>query len=131
RVVDSAALERLRHEFRIAERVHHPGCVHLHELSHEGGWCFFTMELVRGVDFLTAVREPRLDEPRLRRLLLLLAQALQALHDAGLVHCDVKPANILVTEAGRLVLVDLGLATEPAGAAPTGAAAGTAAYMAP
>ena len=72
-----------------------------------------------------------LDEARLRDALRQLAHGLRALHDAGKVHRDVKPANILVTPAGRLVLVDFGLVADAGPHPVEGRPAGTLAYMAP
>jgi serine/threonine protein kinase len=77
--------------------------------------------------------EPTFDEPRLRASLLQLAQGLVALHEAKCVHCDIKPSNVLVTEDGRVVLVDFGIVgeTEPGTPLERDSSAGTPAYMAP
>jgi hypothetical protein len=158
----------LKNEFRVLADVHHQNLVTLGELlEHEGSW-FFTMELVRGSDFLeyvcpgsgvirstvpgtdetvdtavglgsgrVAVGVPRpraaYDEARLRDALAQLARGLGALHVAGKVHRDVKPSNILVTEDGRLVLLDFGIVTDTGrqGLEGTGPLVGTVAYMAP
>jgi hypothetical protein len=133
RHADPDTLLRLKEEFRGLQGIEHPNLVSLGELIQEEGTWLLTMELVRGVDFLAHVRGEQLDEARLRAALAQLAQGLAALHAAGKVHRDVKPSNVLVTAAGRVVLLDFGLATD------TGAdlqstevqVVGTAAYMAP
>ena len=81
-------------------------------------------------------RPPRpLDEARLRAALIQLAGAIQALHAAGKVHCDIKPSNVLVTAEGRVVVVDFGLVTElvpdPLDRYRRREIAGTVAYMPP
>ncbi|MCB9598658.1 MAG: AAA family ATPase, partial [Sandaracinaceae bacterium] len=95
---------------------------------------FFTMELLDGQDFFEYVR-PRngpFDEGRLRRALAQLATGLSALHAADVVHRDVKPPNILVTRAGRVVILDFGLARAKArDVASEDEVVGTVAYMAP
>ncbi|MCU1281554.1 MAG: serine/threonine protein kinase, partial [bacterium] len=73
------------------------------------------------------------DEKRLRNTLGQLAQALHALHGAGMVHRDLKPSNVRVTSKGRVVLVDFGIAAEASvlGDQPEGTISGTPAFMAP
>ncbi len=74
------------------------------------------------------------DEPRLRDALAQLASGLNALHDAGKVHRDIKPGNILVTKEGRVVIMDFGLIADEAILAEleaTGTIAGTPTFMAP
>jgi serine/threonine protein kinase len=73
------------------------------------------------------------DEERLRDCMRQLASAVAAVHDAGMIHRDVKPTNIRVTPAGRLVLLDFGLVAEvhPTSFATRTSSAGTPAYMAP
>jgi hypothetical protein len=138
------ALVRFKREFRALQDLHHPNLVTLGELVSEGDQWFFTMELVHGVDFVTWVsgqadgaapeRALRFDEQRLRGALAQLAQALAALHEAHMVHRDVKPSNVLVEPSGRVVVVDFGLVADvqEMGRGVTDLdVVGTPAYMAP
>src|SRR5262249_42632337 len=102
--VSADGLLRFKTEFRALQDVHHPNVVRFGELFEERGQWWLTMELVEGDSFLDHVRPGgRLDERRLRVALPQLAAALRALHGHGLVHRDIKPHNVLVTAAGRVV----------------------------
>lgn len=128
-------LYRLKQEFRSLSELAHPNLVALHELSVEGRDAYLTMELVRGRDFVAYVREglrvgePIVDEARLREALVQLCEGIQALHGAGKLHRDLKPSNVLVTDEGRVVLLDFGLVHDASERASD--ADGTPAYMAP
>jgi serine/threonine protein kinase len=93
------------------------------------------MELVQGRDFVSyaragaAVGAPLRDTARLRCVLRQLCDGVQALHAAGKLHRDLKPSNVLVTEAGRVVLLDFGLVDDAC--AGHASMAGTPEYMAP
>ncbi len=127
---DPRFVHRFKREFRALQGLAHPNLCALGQLHEVGGWWFFTMELVDGVDFREHVRG---SEDRLRAALRQLCEALCFLHDAGKVHRDIKPSNLLVTAAGRLVVLDFGLVTEsePALQSTGGDIVGTPAYMAP
>jgi serine/threonine protein kinase/tetratricopeptide (TPR) repeat protein len=104
---DGTAILMFKQEFRSVSGVHHPNLVRLGELFESRGDWFFTMELVDGVDLTTWLREG--DTQRIRETLAQLVTGLGALHDAGHVHRDVKPTNVLVSN-GRAILLDFGLA---------------------
>jgi tetratricopeptide (TPR) repeat protein len=128
--VSADGLLRFKTEFRALQDVSHPNLVAFGELFEERGQWWLTMELIEGATFLDHVRPGgRLDERRLRAALPQLAAALSALHTHGLVHRDVKPHNVLVTPAGRVVLLDFGLVASVAQSESN--VVGTPAYMAP
>src|SRR5207249_1508459 len=97
---------------------------------------FFTMELLEGSDFRSYVRPNEIkDDARIRSSMRQLAEALRALHVAGIVHRDVKPANVVVSGDGRATLLDFGVVKDPR--SPSQSApelvsfVGTPGYMAP
>jgi tetratricopeptide (TPR) repeat protein len=135
---DPGALYLFKQEFRTLADVQHPNLVRFYDLvQDEGGDAFFTMELVHGVDFLCFSRGALGDDAAdLRSALRQLVAGIRALHAAGKLHRDIKPSNVLVTEAGRVVLLDFGVATELAGRTgraptPSDELVGSAIYMAP
>jgi tetratricopeptide (TPR) repeat protein len=130
---DPHTLTRFKREFRALQGLAHPNLVSLGELVRDDDRWFFTMELVEGRHFLEHVRRGSLDEPRLRDALGQLVRGLRVLHEAGLVHRDVKPSNVMVADDGRVVLLDFGLVTDadPARQSTDGRAVGTVDYMAP
>ncbi|MDB4989390.1 MAG: hypothetical protein JWN04_4568, partial [Myxococcaceae bacterium] len=133
--LDASSLYRFKREFRALSGVFHPNLATLNELFHEGGRWYLSMELVHGRSFVDYVRSQRAepDLTRLRPAFTQLVQALQALHEAGRLHRDIKPSNVLVTEHGRVVVLDFGFVRELGGDAVAESAEilGTPAYMAP
>ncbi len=154
-------LYRFKREFRALTKLRHPNVVALHELFSDSEQIFFTMELVRGQEFIRALCGARIDErrhapchdfARLRNVMQQLANGVHAIHEAGILHRDIKPSNVLVggsaaaqgagqTQRGattddRVVLLDFGLVREHGveehlGVTADGAVLGTPLYMAP
>ncbi len=134
----AADIERFIREIRTLITVQHQNVVRIFDSGQEGGLYYYTMELVRG----ESLKELSARHRRLPLLLALevvrrMASALDALHRAGILHRDVKPANILMDKAAspfRPVLIDFGLIKGKfAGplTAGKGEVAGTPAYMSP
>ncbi|HEX5657763.1 MAG TPA: serine/threonine-protein kinase, partial [Polyangiales bacterium] len=115
----------LQHEFRALSHIVHPNLVSMQELFCVDGAWFFTMELLEGSD---VVQHVAARPAEIRDVLRQLLSGLAAMHDAGFVHRDVKPSNVLVEPSGRVVLVDFGLVVARGDARGAG---GTPAYMAP
>jgi tRNA A-37 threonylcarbamoyl transferase component Bud32 len=126
------AVERFRQELKLCRRLRHPNIVQVYDIGVFDGHRYFTMELLQGQSlerFLGMPREPRW-------LVQCLAQAcdgLQAAHDQGVVHRDVKPENLFLTSGGQVKLMDFGIAKSAhrPGRTLTGTFAGTPEYMAP
>ena len=113
----SDLLARFRAEAALLASLHHPNLVQVHSLGSEGGEVFFVMELVEGEPLSVLMKRPSqedgelLSRELLTRTLTEVAGALTVLHSAGMLHRDVKPANILLDRArDRAVLVDVGVA---------------------
>ena len=124
-------LQRLKREFRSLADVQHPNLIRLYELSVHDDEPFLTMELIRGVPLSDYVRpDDVLNIERLDRSVRQLIDAISTLHAAGILHCDLKPANVLVQPDDRLVLLDFGLA-RALDEQSEGLFSGTPAYLAP
>ena len=111
---DVEQVYHLKGEFRSLAKIAHPNLVQLEELVVTDDACFFTMELVDGTTLSAWASALPASEKveRLKGVALQLAAGIAALHDAGKLHRDIKPTNILVAQDERAVLVDFGLCTE-------------------
>jgi serine/threonine protein kinase len=140
---DTLGRARLVREARSLARLSHPNVCHVYDVGSDGDEVWVAMELIDGVTLREWASEARTAR-ELLDVLLGAAEGLAAAHDAGLVHRDVKPENVLVTRDARAIVTDFGLARpgdriDPAG--PTvstdpnltasGAISGTPAYLAP
>jgi serine/threonine protein kinase len=107
----NSLLRRTTREARVAGRLSHPNVVTVLDVVNEDGRPWIVMELVeaRTLAEIIDIAGP-LPYPRVAEIGLQLISALKAAHDEGIVHRDVKPENVMISEDGRVVLTDFGLA---------------------
>ncbi|MGH9124839.1 MAG: serine/threonine-protein kinase [Acidimicrobiales bacterium] len=134
---------RFEFEAKAAARLSHPNVVSVYDAGEEDGRSYIVMERLRGESLADVIRRGPMDQAWLRRIAEEVLGALAAAHAAGIVHRDVKPANILLGSDGCAKVADFGIASvtqEQLGAdddSPTachtgvGLVIGTIAYMAP
>jgi len=122
---------RFRREAKAAAMLRHPNIVTVHDVDADRD--FIVMELVHGESLRSRLRRDRVLAPaEVRRIGLALLDGLAAAHAAGIIHRDVKPANILIDEHGVVKLVDFGIASfGDRDLTSSGVLIGTPAYMAP
>jgi serine/threonine-protein kinase len=102
-------LERFRREARAASRLRHPNILTVYDFGEDGGIAYMVTELLPGGTLADRLGAP-LQYTEVLRVLRGIGSALDAAHEAGLIHRDVKPSNILFTRDGEPVLADFGIA---------------------
>jgi len=125
---------RFKHEARIAAKLDHPNILVIHSVREANDLLYIVMKLVEGepLSSIAKVAGP-LSIPVVRYVVRYVAEALSYAHGEGVVHRDVKPANIMVDRRGNVVVMDFGIAkaADDANLTRTGLVIGTPAYMSP
>jgi serine/threonine protein kinase/N-acetylneuraminic acid mutarotase len=131
------AVTRFKSEARLAASLEHPNIVPIHRGGEYHGVLYLAMRFVPGTNLRQVIDGDQLGLDRVQRVVRSVASALDTAHERGLVHRDVKPANILITGGGpdeQIYLTDFGLTKKlgtPGSLTRTGAWVGTADYVAP
>lgn len=140
---DKSARLRFIRELALARRISHPSICRMHDYHEDEGIRFLTMEYIEGISLREALGEGNdfMPLPRALRILMHICEALQVIHEHGVIHRDLKAQNIMLRApvpgqyADRICIVDFGIATaDDLGGAPLtrpGIALGTRHYMAP
>ncbi|GAD83240.1 serine/threonine protein kinase PknL [Nocardia asteroides NBRC 15531] len=131
---DPQFLTRFEFEARAVAKLKHPSLVAVYDQGIDGEYPFLIMELVEGGTLRELLRERGPMPPHaVRAVAEPVLRAIGTAHDAGLVHRDVKPENVLISDAGEVKIADFGLVRAVAAANTTSASVilGTAAYLSP
>jgi serine/threonine protein kinase/tetratricopeptide (TPR) repeat protein len=111
-VDDAGRLARFQREARMLASLNHSNIVTIHSIEEAGGIHFLTMELVEGQSLNRLIPKGGLPFNRLLDFAMAISEALAAAHEKGIIHRDLKPANVMVTDEGRVKVLDFGLAKD-------------------
>jgi hypothetical protein len=128
---DEEHLRHLRREILAARKIAHPNVCRVFDLGKTDKLLFITMELVTGTTLAEQVRQGAMPAGKVLDVLRQLLAGLGSAHAVGIVHRDLKPANVMLDAAGKIKVMDFGLARDLAGEHSLQGAVGTPAYWAP
>ena len=107
---DADRLARFEQEARLLASLNHPNIAAVYSVHQHEGARYIAMELVEGEDLSQRLQRGRMASDEAMKIALQVAEALETAHDSGVIHRDLKPANIQLTPAGKIKVLDFGLA---------------------
>jgi len=130
---DPQAIERFRREARAASSLNHPSICTIYDIGEFEGRPFIAMELLEGQTLKQRISKKSLPTSELLDIAVQITEGLEAAHAKGIVHRDIKPGNLFLTDDGLVKILDFGIAKLSGEVGPTrlGSALGTPSYMAP
>jgi serine/threonine-protein kinase len=143
---DADRVRRFQREAEVLASLNHPNIAAIHDLEETSGMRYLVLELVEGETLADRIVRGPIPVGEALAIAKQITEALEAAHERGIVHCDLKPANIKITSDGKVKVLDFGLAKalDSAPSSPTlsnsptllsgsmaGMIVGTAAYMSP
>lgn len=131
---DPGMVDRFMREARAAARLHHPHIIRIHDVGSENGINYFSMDYLEGTSLAKIISQPGgQDTERIYQISQQVLSALAEAHQAGIVHRDIKPDNVIIDQRGSATVTDFGIAkaTSDSHLTITGAFVGTPRYASP
>ncbi len=131
---DEGFLERFRREARAAAKLTHPNIVSIYDVGEDGGVHFIVMEYVHGMTLKKLIqKDAPLSTEKVVHIAMQIAKAMEFAHEHEIIHRDIKPQNVIITDNGEIKVTDFGIARAGSSSTMTrtGAVMGTAHYISP